>query len=151
MKRLNFNAASRWRFLYSTFKTANRLKRPWKCCKRDNSSEVLPDGSAQQRLRASQLVQDGRQKRSGWFVVQAFAHQSHWLRNSQVIGETPAKQLAVAGRKEKPRTGEFRGCADERLYIFVCLTDGMTKKANDGGVTGNSCVVFCDNRGTLRC
>ena len=26
----------------------------------------------------------------------------------------------------------------------------MTKKANDGRVTGNSCVVFCDNRGTLR-
>ena len=67
------------------------------------------------------------------------------------MGETPAKQLAVASRKKKPRTGKFLSCADESLYIFVCLTDGMTKKANDGGVPGNSSVVFYDSRGPLRC
>src|SRR5438552_8317985 len=27
------------------------------------------------------LIQDGRQKCAGWFVVQASTHQSHWLRN----------------------------------------------------------------------
>src|SRR6516165_8358852 len=70
---------------------------------------------------ANQLIQDRWQKRAYWFVVKAFAHQSHWLLNSQTIAQAPPKQLAVARGKKESWSGEFFGRANKRFNIFVGL------------------------------
>src|SRR5437879_13068311 len=50
----------------------------------------------------------------------------------------------------KPRSSEFPGCADQRLYIFVCLTDGVSEEADDGGVACDSSGVLHHGRGAPR-
>src|SRR5437773_10690583 len=90
----------------------------------------------------NQLIQDRWQKRARWFVVQPFAHQSHWLSNSQTIAQAPPKQLAVTCGKKQSWSGEFFCRADERFYIRVCLAHGVPKKTNDRRVTANPTLML---------
>src|SRR4029077_19831834 len=69
---------------------------------------------------ANQLIQDRWQKGARWFVVNAFAHQSHWLRNSQTIAQTPAKQLAVpVGRRNPGPANSLAAPISAFISLFV--------------------------------
>jgi hypothetical protein len=109
-----------------------------------------PVGRADRSWRGAAVlrsVQDRWQIGAGRLVVEAGRHQRCLLYEPQSLFKTPAEQIVVARRQQKPRSTKRGSRADQRLQILVGLADRVPEKCDRGGVPCNASEMLDDNGG----
>src|SRR5947208_2505676 len=86
---------------------------------------------------------------AGRLVIEADGHQGKLMHEAQAVCQTPAKQLAIARRQQKPASGESRGGADQRLQTLVSFGYCVREECDIRGIGRHGAEMLGDARRSL--
>src|SRR6266481_1566846 len=106
----------------------------------DNQSDV--DNRLLHEAALALSVDDRGQESPLRLVVEADAHERHWLHDTKSMLQAPAKRSSIACRQEEAWATELGSVADQGPQSVVAFADGMTREPDPGRVTGETIGVF---------